>query len=380
MQLTDRQQILFDRLVTLGEWVMDGELPLTIFEITGFGSFFRGKPRPRDVDLIVRIQHSERLPEFDKFVEVLKSFRNDLDLEDQHQTPHAALVQMISARDKRIADIPENNLRKYLNWIESHSWNMLRPQTMHGQSALESPTDYAKRMIKKRLPNLNIFAFCNRDDTDSRPSWLRCGFTVCIWSHKRPNTKENLVNLLSEASMRDNLARELAYFEVQLPKLRAHVQLIETEIKLLLKIPRRRKTPNTPWKWFEEWSKNHNDLRNVRLEFERSASVALKFDEEEWNLPKSSLGEHRTVASASNAADESRKEIKRLYEAIDRLEAIREKLAQYKSGDATTPLSASDFVVDELLSKGSKTSIEKMLAFLCQLGFPVDHHERRQDI
>jgi len=52
--LTKRQRVLLDRLLTLGNWLSEGKLPVQATEVYGFGSFFWGKAGPRDVDLVLR--------------------------------------------------------------------------------------------------------------------------------------------------------------------------------------------------------------------------------------------------------------------------------------------------------------------------------------
>ena len=52
-KLTKRQSVLFERLVKLGELAVKDVLPVKVTSIKGFGSFFRGKPSPKDVDLAI---------------------------------------------------------------------------------------------------------------------------------------------------------------------------------------------------------------------------------------------------------------------------------------------------------------------------------------
>ncbi len=370
MRLTNRQQLLFNRLVTLGEWASSGAFPMTVLEIRGFGSFFRGKQRPHDVDLLVRVQRPEQLPAFSEFLEILKDIRYDWDLEDRFETPHAAMTGLRSEDDERLSGVCDENQQHFLSWIEPYSWNMLRPTTIRDELAFGGPESYARRMVKKRLPNLNVFAFLNPTDTDLRPLGLRCGFTVSIWSQDRQDTTVNLNCLLSHNRVRQNLQHEMAYFSAQLPKVQAEVDLVRAELDLLLSIPRRRKSFDFGWQWFETWSKNRPELQAPRQAVAMATEIAKQFDDEGSSIVCEQI-------PTADVVDECRKEIKSLYQRLDRLTSVRNELAHFKCGAARTELKAAEYVVDELLDQGSKREQEEMAEFLRGMQFPVDRMLRR---
>lgn len=377
MQLSERQQILFERLVTLGEWATKGELPSQVLEIRGFGSFFRGKPRPSDVDLILRVQRPDHLPEFDRFITLVKSVRYDWKLEKRFPTPQEALDRLRSNGDKRCTEATDDEYRKFLNWIEPYSWNMLRPDTIHKECSFEAPEDYAKRMVKRQLPNLNIVMFQNPDDTEIRPVGLRCGFTVLLWSTKFTDTAANLNSLLAEQTVVDNLQQEMAYFNVQIPKVEAQASLYDAEIELLSRIPRRRKQISSSWNWLESFSKGHTSLKAFQEQLEKAEKAADRFDKEEWGRhPQSDVA---SLAQTAQKADEARKKLKQLYQRNDLLEALRNRLAYFKSGCAKSDLPAKEYVVNDLLSEGSQKKKEQMADFLRTLGYPVDRVLQRNE-
>ena len=130
-------------------------------------------------------------------------------------------------------------------WIDGYSWNMLNPDTMQKEFAITSPEDYTKRMVKRRLPNLNIIRILNADDTKPQPIGLRCGFTVSLWSEETPEVASNLAELLSEKVLSRNLMLEMAYFDAQLPMVRAQEVLRRAEIEVIFSIPRRRKAADS---------------------------------------------------------------------------------------------------------------------------------------
>lgn len=53
-----RRQVLANRLGQLGKTLKTAILPVEVYEIWGFGSFFRAKERPNDVDIVVKYKKS----------------------------------------------------------------------------------------------------------------------------------------------------------------------------------------------------------------------------------------------------------------------------------------------------------------------------------
>ena len=377
VNLTDRQKILFERLVTLGDWATSGELPLAVFEIIGFGSFFRGKPRPQDVDLIIRTDSQHQPAEFDKLVGILESIRYDWDLEEKHATPREAIEGLVRSSDERLPSSSNRELQRFFNWIESYSWNMLRPQTIQGECSLKAPHDYAKRMIKKRLPNLNVVQFLGASDAVGRPTGLRCGFTVSVWSKQRSDTRSNLLKLLSQDAMLGNAERELAYFEVQQQEIAAQVALRKAEIQLLRRIPKRRKKTECSWSWFNAICKDHKELAPAKRRLERAMERTKQFCETEWGKAQRGGKKCSSLETLAMEVDHRRTEIKKLYIQNDFLELLRGDLAHFKSGAAHTKLPAEEYVTQEMLRSGSKKAKSEKAEFLREMGLPVDRVLRR---
>ena len=249
---------------------------------------------------------------------------------------------------------------------------MLYPDTMQNQYSITSPDDYTKRMVKRRLPNLNIVQILNPNDTKPRPIGLQCGFTVSIWSEAAPDVASNLTELLSEKVLAKNLMLELTYFDAQLPMIRAQDVLRRAEIDFLFSIPRRRKAADPDWRWFDEWSMDRDELRDPRAKFKEVQKLASIFDDAEWGQADISSDDRRLAyTDAVTAADKKRKEIKRLYQQIDMLDDVKACLTCYKSGAARTDLPPKDYVVSAMLSRGSATKRKKVASVLRELGLPV---------
>src|SRR5690242_17099404 len=67
--MTRRQAVLLDRLVTFCERCGSPDLPVRIGRVLGCGSFFRGKERPGDVNLIACVVGEH--PLFGKFCDLV---------------------------------------------------------------------------------------------------------------------------------------------------------------------------------------------------------------------------------------------------------------------------------------------------------------------
>ena len=153
--LTARQRTLFDRLVTLGNWATAGKFPFRITEILGFGSFFRGKSTPRDVDLVLRVQRPDYIPQFARFIELLNEIRSDPAFQNKFSGPREALLDVLKRRSGKLLPGFEDSDRSpalYGSWLEGYSWSMLFPRTIHAECAITSPDGFARRLLRREFP------------------------------------------------------------------------------------------------------------------------------------------------------------------------------------------------------------------------------------
>ena len=73
---TKRQAVLLERLVTFCERCGSPDLPMRVDRVIGYGSFFRGKERPADVDLLVVV--GARHPDFERFSAIVEKLEKEM--------------------------------------------------------------------------------------------------------------------------------------------------------------------------------------------------------------------------------------------------------------------------------------------------------------
>lgn len=370
-KLTDRQEVLIERLVGLSGLAASVALPLDVLEIRGFGSFFRGKGRPKDVDLIFRCHRRPHRPDFARFLELLKKIRFDQTYQDRYDNPRDAMDAAYRASDQpRLPGFDDSEVEqaRFRDWLHGHTWNMLHARTMFDDSRITSSEEYAKRMVKRLFPNLNVMDFLNATDSHD---CIRHGFTVQVWSRECPDTRANLADLLSEDRLNENTLHELRYFEKQLPVVQAEAELLRTEIGLLLLIARPESPGKGTYDWLEGWEKDREELKDLNDRLRHATAEAQRFDDADRGSPIPpeyySLGHRKALAMTENM----RKEIKRLYQSIELLKVVQWSLAKYQSGSYPSEHSAQVFAAIDALSQGNARERKLMENTLKELEIPI---------
>lgn len=235
MKLTSRQELLLGRLVELGDTARACCFPLDVLEIIGFGSFFRGKRRPKDVDLLIRCSR-EHTKTFAAFAKIVHHICSDVAYQHRYKRPLSAFLNEF---ERRNADMlpgfsPSQAERSmYGEWLARYSWSMLFPRRMDEAPAWESPFGFMARIMRRRFPNLNVVYYIYPGSEPAQIG-LRAGFTEVIWSRDQTNLKENVLQLLTPEWLTVNNLRELTHLDRQLFLLRSTSQMIEAHARSVL--------------------------------------------------------------------------------------------------------------------------------------------------
>jgi hypothetical protein len=301
-------------------------------------------------------------------LELLKKVRFDQTYQDQHANPQDAVYR--ASDDPRLPGLDDSEVERarFREWLHGHTWNMLHARTMVDDSRITSSEEYAKRMVKRRFPNLNVMEFGNANDSSDH---IRHGFTVEVWSRERPDVRANLAELLSEDRLNENTLQELRYFEKQLPVVQAEAELLRTEIGLLLLIARPSAPAKDTYAWLETWEKDREELRDLTERVRLATAEAHRFDDAERGSPVPpeyyALGHRKALAMTEHM----RKEIKRLNQSMELLKVVQWSLAKYQSGSFRSEHSAKMFAAIDALTQGNARERKPMKGVLTELGIPV---------
>lgn len=375
IDLTKRQRVLFERLVGLAPLIQSGGVPLVVVEVLGFGSFFRGKTDARDVDLMFRCRRHPPRPDFARFSTLLEKIRYERAYQEQFASPEEAIDAAYRAADSpRLPGFDDSEVERtrFRDWLHGHTWNMLHAKSIHDESRIKSPEEFARRGVKRHLPNLNVMQFLNEDD--SRHA-IRCGFTVRLWSSEHPDIESLLAEALSEERVYENTLQELRYFEKQLPVLQADANLLQVGIATLLAKRKPEMPAKHPYSWLEAFEKECVDLQPHKDRLRLARSKAVKFDDRERGSPVPSKYLSLGYPKASAKTEKMRKEIKGLYQRIEQLKVVQWSLALYLSGDFPTDHSIESFTGIHALDQGSKKDRKLMEPLLIELGIPIPERD-----
>lgn len=251
MKRTRRQKLLLSRLAELGEHLQQRTLPVNVVEVIGFGSFFRGKSSPKDVDLLFRCNR-EASPRFATFLRLLGQIRATPSYRKENREPLGALL---SAYEEAEAGLPSDGVDHralFAEWLHGYSWNMLCPTTFIGQLGCTDPTTFTKRLLRRCLPNLNVFGYLG-PTPEPEDATLRAGFLESIWTPARPDLIANVEEALAPERVRSNTVKEWRNFEKQRFRLRSNLDLLTQLIAKLRTAPRAEAKSENSDGWYKTW-------------------------------------------------------------------------------------------------------------------------------
>jgi hypothetical protein len=238
-RISKRQSVLLDRLVAFCERCGSLDLPLRITRIYGYGSFFRRKDRPADVDLTVLC--GERHPLFERFVKLVE---DDLDESCPALPPNE--------RMRRLADChPEPEIQDaspmFSSWLEGVSDHMLfGQQTILGQTNKLSAHFYTQRLLHLSLPGI-------RGKLTSFNASHSAKVVHEIWSPEQTDVRA-AVGRIWARDQRDDLLTEARWFEEQARPYLLQIAVLQRITDRLLR-SRIKVVEGEVWGHFDAWLK-----------------------------------------------------------------------------------------------------------------------------
>lgn len=365
--------MLLDRLLSLGNWLSEGRLPLLVTEVYGFGSFFRGKPDPGDVDLVFR--RTDDIAEFRLFSKLLHEATYG-EGPGKFSTPQAALLSILDRHCSGYLPGMDDmaSLRcLFEQWITGFSWAMLCDR-LSRYGSLPTSIDITMRLMKRHFPGLNVATWLGPEGTIENCA-LRAGFSVLVWSRERPDIWSNVEIALAHDQRGPAVLADLAKLGPILFRQETLCDLMKRAIERLLRTPRSRGHCESVEKWIERWAKRHFGQDEAALRRAVTIEEAMTaFGAEALTLAASveftpSSYEELSLKQLSVLVEETRSKIKSLWTYLRVYPKMIWGLAAYKSNYVIADLAPRDYVSDSLLSTCSQRERKKVAAILADLGF-----------
>lgn len=238
INLSKRQQLLINRLQNL-EKSLQEELPVMITDIIGFGSFFRGKKNPKDVDLTVR--YSNINPIYTVFKDKIKEIEYLYNNGVKFNSFKEAFIYIFNRKenfhlDKQFLDI-------FCNWLDNIPWNEI---TKGYDSILYNHERLTKKILERKLPFIKIeipfncveINHSNEEENfknKNRSSFVSAYYCL-IWTKHKSNIISNILEIFSSPNeIRNACLIELRNFGYQTSLLEFQKNILSRYIPILLK-------------------------------------------------------------------------------------------------------------------------------------------------
>ena len=212
--MKERLEILCDRVK---EW----RLPLNIEEIWGFGSFFRLKDRPGDVDLILKYSHSN--PDYDTFEQILDRTiprRSDGDPLKEAFLKIAA-IELTEDEFEELSPI-------FTKWIKGYTWNVIFSGLARIPALKINKIEITKRVLLRDLAGIHIYKIVSDDESLDR---LLAVSISRIWSTDSTDAPANLEAILSPEKVRLARVKELENFDSELSGYKTEHEIVLALVK-----------------------------------------------------------------------------------------------------------------------------------------------------
>jgi len=242
MPKKDRRAVLIDRLDQLSQRLDDPDLPVTVDSVGIFGSFCRGKERPKDVDLVIVLHRDLDPLETDE--SGCGHFKRTADPKWQEwlDFERKMLPKVWRARWKVDDDErPESWAKaakvkkKYVRWCSVLSRTHFDELSWRGGI---NPMMVTTRLLRKGLPGINILenTYFSWEDMEEG---LTTSKVFLFWSREKPDWMANLDALQNTDYLRPLLASEYANFQSQYDYNEKRIQEVVAQVSAIMAHPRR---------------------------------------------------------------------------------------------------------------------------------------------
>ena len=377
--LAKRQRVLVERLQTLCDRAFTWTFPTRIEEVWGFGSFFRLKGDPKDLDLGLKCSGDNsawlRYREL-----VMKSVSTASERRDSYPSPGDALREevMKSPDGEKVWPV-------YSKWVEGLTWGAIEREFVPGMAyGWETIT---RQMLTKGLPRIQVASFAG---VGQKFPLVTEALTL-VWSRSKPDVRSNLLASFGEGSLKDRLVVELVGFDSQLSSVGFELSVRTRLYKSLIPVRPEEFPPESDYRARHDWlvSKAQKlfpvkDQDRVKKLFE-SRSL---FDEEAPAQKRGHEGDsYRTkdVKDLQEVSERKRAELKDGHREVEVVKALLDGVIAWKGGRLDKNDYFSRYTVEEWLAQSALRNSHKKLVSEDQIrdllrrhGLPEDRILKRQ--
>lgn len=216
---------MFKNLMRIIQRVEKRLAPIHIVEIWGFGSYFRGKPEPGDIDLVIVYRKD---PKLDGRAEQFRLFIAAMDRTSKGRESLSRLTaDPNSARkfaQKHYPGLPVEVWLRHVKVTDSFLATYLHYR-FH-------PTDTAKKVLKEGVRFVQISDMVPTKERDDLFKRMPVGKYTLVWSESRRDVASNLKH--ADAKRFDITIEELHNFKIQTERYRSQYQVILNTVRWII--------------------------------------------------------------------------------------------------------------------------------------------------
>lgn len=225
--LSPRQKMLLKQLESVLEVAQRTTLPRQVLEIQGYGSFFRGKPDARDVDVSVKFGEEHRL--FKLYRETVTEMYNDfneIDSEKREKYPtpkdffDATYGKAVAL--EKYGEETKNMIALFSQWLDGITWSML---SMDERSGVLYSEVLSNKILKRKAHARNV-------SIKSDGLGLVTSTVFTLWSPEEPDYKENIRQVFER--VRESRLSSLKEFLLQIVGVKKQEEVISKIIALTI--------------------------------------------------------------------------------------------------------------------------------------------------
>lgn len=316
--MTPRQKVLLERLKTLCDRASsDTLLPARAVSVWGYGSYFRSKERPRDVDLDIVIDRSG--PGFDLWRLLYDNFD---EAAHGYDDPKVGIKRYFSRLYEGEPGVRKSVQETIDLWLEGYTWSIFAKDHNFPPTA----EFILERVLTRGLPGVHIFKAMASLDEIKQSS--KAKEFVLVWDREHPDVEANVKASLGEDALSKRVAEETNTVRAQLAAYLFEEKVVTKLFKGLVELHER--PPTLDFDGWERWLQNA-----AEDEFGSSEAVTTTLSNIRAGWPASV-----TAVSASGVPEMPVEKLREeLRDALRRVEVEREavKAIIYYYGERKEP-------------------------------------------